>query len=261
MGQFHVSPLEPRENMSDKESPKEIIDAYRKQQVRSQRWPKIVFWSFVIIILVATGGLIFWFTRDSKPEFSLPFLASKTPTPTETYTPSPVPPSSTPTLTPTEVPPTDTPTITPSPTISGPFIYTVQEGDTLYSIAETYGVEILVLIEANRERLELDPANPIIKVGDELLVPPPGTELATPTPLPEGLPRGTRIEYMVKSGDTLAAIAFDFNSTVDDILEVNKLEDPNSIYVGQILIVRVNLVTPVPTLAEPEATLTPTTES
>ena len=117
----------------------------------------------------------------------------------------------------------------------------------------------MVLIEANRERLGLDPANPIIKVGDELLVPPPGTELATPTPLPEGLPPGTRIEYTVQAGDTLAVIAQEFNSTVEDILEENELEDPNAIYVGQNLIIRVNLVTPVPTVTEPAATLTPTT--
>jgi LysM repeat protein len=72
---------------------------------------------------------------------------------------------------------------------------------------------------------------------------------------------------MVQSGDTLAAIAFRFNSTVEDILEQNDIENANSIFVGQILIVRVNLVTPVPTEAateEPEstpgtiATLTPT---
>jgi len=85
--------------------------------------------------------------------------------------------------------------------------------------------------------------------------------MATPTPLPEGLPLGTKIEYTVQSGDTLAVIAATFNSTVDDILDENELEDPNSIFVGQILVVRVNLVTPVPTLAEPEATLTPTSGS
>lgn len=244
--------------MSDKESPKEIIDAYRKQQERSEKWPKIIFWGFVIIILVAAGGLIFWFTSEQKPSFSLAFLASKTPTPTQTYTPSPVPPTPTPTLTFTDLPPSETPTPTLSPTASGPFIYTVEEGDNLYLIAERFGIEIMVLIEANRERLELDPANPIIKVGDELLIPPPGTELATSTPLPEGMPAGTRIEYRVQTGDTLAAIAAEFNSTVDDILDVNELDDPNAIYVGQILVIRVNLVTPVPTATESPATLTPT---
>jgi LysM repeat protein len=244
--------------MTQKESPKEIIEAYRRQQERSQKWPKIIFWGFVIIIILVAGGLIFWFASDQKPPIPLSLFASETPTPTLTFTPSSVPPSSTPTETPTDLPPTDTPTITPTPTPSGPFIYSVEEGDTLYTIAERFGVEIMVLIEANSERLGLDPANPIIKVGDELLVPPPGTELATPTPLPEGLPRGTRIEYRVQSGDTLAVIAQEFNSTVEDIIEENELEDPNAIYIGQVLIVRVNLVTPVPTEPEPEATLTPT---
>lgn len=245
--------------MSEKDSPKEIIDAYRRQQTRSQTWPKIIFWSFVIVVFIATAGFIYWFTRDQKPEFSFSFFSSATPTATITYTPTPIPPSPTASPSPTATPlPTDTATITPTPSPTGPFIYTVEEGDTLFGLAERFDINILVLIEANRERLGLDPQNPIIKVGDELLIPPSGTELATSTPLPEGLPRGTRIEYMVQSGDTLALIAEEFNSTVEDILEVNELEDPNAIFVGQILIIRVNLVTPVPTATEIEATLTPT---
>ena len=245
--------------MSEKESPKNIIDAYRKQQARSQKWPKIIFWSFVVIILIATGGLIYWFAFDQMPTDILTFLSSDTPTATVTITPSPVPPTITPTTTPTEKPPTNTPTITLTPTRSGPFIYTVEEGDVLFSLAEEFDVEILVLIEANQERLGLDPSNPVIKVGDELLIPPPGTQLSTPTPLPEGLPRGTTIEYFVQPGDSLAYIALEFNSTVEDIIEVNELEDANSIFVGQILEIRVNLVTPVPTEQEVDPTATLTT--
>jgi LysM repeat protein len=255
--------------MSEKESPKDVIDAYRKKQARTQKMPTIIFVLAALLIIAGAAAIIFWVTSKDKPQFSLSSLfASDTPTPTETVTPSPVPPTVTPSLTPTEPPPTDTPTITLTPTISGPFIYVVEEGDSLYSIAERFGVDVLVLIEVNRERLGLDPANPVIKPGDEILVPPAGTELSTPTPLPEGLPRGTRIEYMVQSGDTLAAIALKFNSTVEDILDQNDaLEDANAIFPGQILIIRVNLVTPVPTAAKTEApastpgtisTLTPT---
>jgi len=225
--------------MSEKDSPKDIIDAYRKQQARSQK--------------------IYWFTYDQMPTELLAFLSSDTPTATVTITPSPVPPTFTPTNTPTEVPPTNTATITPTPTISGPFIYIVEEGDVLFSLAEEFDVEILVLLEVNQERLGLDPSNPVIKVGDELLIPPPGTQLSTPTPLPEGLPRGTKIVYSVQPGDSLAFIALEFNSTVEDIIEVNELEDANSIYVGQVLEVRVNLVTPVPTEQEASPTVTPTT--
>jgi LysM repeat protein len=127
-------------------------------------------------------------------------------------------------------------------------IYTVKEGDFLSTIAAEFGVDLLVLIEFNQERLGLDPANPIIRVGDELLIPAPGTELPTPTPLPDNLPKGFKIDYVVQPGDSLAAIALKFNSTVEDILEQNEdLEDANAIFAGQTLIIRVNLVTPVPT--------------
>jgi LysM repeat protein len=246
--------------MDKNESPKDVIEAYRKQQGRSQKWPRIIFWSFVVIILIAAAGLVYWFTTGGELDVPISFLASKTPTSTETMTPSPLPPTLTPTLTPTERPPTHTPTITPTPTRDSPFIYVVEEGDTLSSLAEEFEVDVLVLIEANQERLGLDSNNPIIRVGDELLIPLPGTQLSTPTPLPEGLPAGTRIEYMVQPGDTLTSIAEKFNSTVEDILERNEIEDANAIEVGQIIIVRVNLVTPVPTETPSEET-TSTPES
>ena len=245
--------------MSEKNSPKEIIDAYRKQQARSQKWPKIIFWGFVGLILVASVGLIYWFVGDQKPGLSLSIFASETPTPTHTLRHhryhQPIRQ-----LPPQRRHPSQRRHLNHTDAYNcGTVHLRRKEGDTLYSLALKFELEVLVLVEANQERLELDPENPIIRVGDELLIPPAGTELATPTPLPEGLPQGTKIEYMVQSGDTMAVIADKFNSTVESILEENELEDPNAIFVGQILVIRVNLVTPVPTEAEPEATLTPTT--
>ena len=87
-----------------------------------------------------------------------------------------------------------------------------------------------------------------------ILIPVPGQELPTATPLPTGLPRGTVIDYTVQTGDTLAIIAAKFNSTVDDIIKRNKITDPNKINAGQVLKIAVNLVTPTPTRAP---TLTP----
>jgi LysM repeat protein len=74
-------------------------------------------------------------------------------------------------------------------------------------------------------------------------------ELPTATPIPPDLPRGTRIDYVVESGDSLALIASKFNSTEEAILaiEENALEDPNAIFVGQLLVIPVNLVTPTAT--------------
>lgn len=39
--------------------------------------------------------------------------------------------------------------------------------------------------------------------------------------------------YFVKSGDTIWKIAKKFRSTVDDIVRVNGIEDPNNLYIGQ----------------------------
>ncbi len=237
--------------MSDKDSPQDVIEAYRKRQERAQRTPMIVFGVAIILLVVGAAAVIFWITGTDTPVISMDMFKpdTETPTPTATVTPSPTPPpTATATNTATPAPPTDTPEPSPTPTRSGAVIYTVQEGDNLFSIAEAFEVDILVLIEFNRERLGLDPTNPIIRVGDELLIPAPGTDLPTSTPLPEGLPRGFKIEYIVQPGDSLAAIAIQFNSTVEDILEQNEdLEDANAIFVGQVLIIRINLVTPVPT--------------
>lgn len=246
--------------MAKQESPKDIIDAYRKQQQRSERTPILILVVAGLLLIAGAAIVIIWLTGSGVPSFDVGALfASSTPTATITPSPTPVPPTNTPTLTPTEEPPTATLEPSATPTPSGPFIYVVEEGDSFYSIAEQFDVDILALLEANRERLDLDLANPVIRVGDEVLVPPPGTERPTSTPLPADIPPGSRVEYTVQPGDTLALIAQKFNSTVEDIIERNDEleEDANVIYVGQVLTVRVNLVTPAPTQPEAEATEEP----
>ena len=238
--------------MAKDESPQDVIASYRKRQQRSGGTPTLIFIAAGLLLIVGAGLLIFWLTGAETPQINIGALfASKTPTPTVTPTPTDVPPTATPTEVPTQEPPTNTPEPSLTPTRSGPVIYVVEDGDSLYGIAEKFEMDILVLIEVNRERLGLDPANPIIKVGDEILIPPPGTTLPTATPLPDYLPPGSRVEYTVEPGDSLGLIAEKFNSTVDDIIERNKdlADNPNALFVGQILVVRVNLVTPVPTAA------------
>lgn len=231
--------------MSDKDSAQNVIDSYRKR--RQQTTPFLIGGIAILLVAVGIVVLIVWLTGPNRPAIS--FFATETPTPTATATETATATAS-PTATETLLP-TETPTDTPTPTASGPFVYEIQENDTLESIAAEFGVDVLVLMELNNLTFES-----VIRVGDEILIPPPDLELPTATPLPEGL-TGT-IEYRVQSGDSLEGIAVQFNSTVDAILEANEdLENENEIFVGQILIIPVNIATPVPTNTPgPAATLT-----
>jgi hypothetical protein len=233
--------------MSEKESTKEIINSYRKR--KSQSWQNILlFVGTGLLIILGAALLIFWLSGTQLNIGTI--FASKTPTPTVTYTPSPIPPTATITLTPTEAVPTETPSPSPTPTRSGAVIYIAEEDDTFFSISELFDMDIFTLLvyNAGEDRLNLDLSNPILFVGDEVLVPAPGATVPTPTSIPYDVLPGFRVEYMVRPGDSVGSIAFALRSTVEDILKYNEdVEDPNAIYPGQILIVRVNLVPPVPT--------------
>lgn len=233
--------------MSEKESTKEIINSYRKR--KSQSWQNmLLFVGTGLLIILGAALLIFWLTGTQLNIGTI--FASKTPTPTVTYTPSPIPPTATITLTPTEAVPTETPSPSPTPTRSGAVIYIAEEDDTFFSISELFDMDIFTLLvyNAGEDRLNLDLSNPILFVGDEVLVPAPGATVPTPTSIPYDVLPGFRVEYRVRPGDSVGSIAFALRSTVEDILTYNEeLEDPNVLYPGQILIVRVNLVPPVPT--------------
>jgi LysM repeat protein len=234
--------------MSDKqEHPQDVIDSYRKRQQNARRAP-LVLGIAALLLIVGAGALIFWLVGPNRPSFSL--FATDTPTPTNTATVTLTATSTTtPTVTPTE---TATPTITITPTIAGPFTYAVLEGDSCYAIALKFKIDILLLITINN----LDPACPI-KVGDKLTIPGPDTALPTGTAVPTNLRPGTKIEYIVQTGDTLGSIALRYNSTVEAIKKENSITNENSILVGQKLIVPVNLVTAVPTAtANPSGTPT-----
>jgi LysM repeat protein len=238
--------------MSDKETAQNVIDSYRKRQQAAQRAPLIIGLA-ALLLVIGAAILIFWLLGPNKLPISL--FPSQTPTPTETSTPTQTPTQTpNPTATPTEAP-TATETLTPTP--SGPFEYQVVENDNIYSIAQKFQVDQLLLITINN----LDPANPIIHPGDKLIIPGPDTKLPTATPLPTNLGRGVKIQYTVQVGDSLAYIALTFNSTVDAIKTENKIENENEIFVGQVLVIPVNLVTPIPssTPVPPTSTSTPGT--
>jgi LysM repeat protein len=92
---------------------------------------------------------------------------------------------------------------------------------------------------------------------------------ATPVPQPELVktsapfttvpaPTLTPTVYVVKAGDTLGSIAFQFDVSVDEIMQVNGLTDPNTLNVGQSLVIPV-AGGPLPTATPQE--IAPPTES
>lgn len=99
----------------------------------------------------------------------------------------------------------------------------VQQNETISGIAASYGVSVASLIEANG----LINAN-ILRAGQVLVI--PGV---TQRDVLEA--RGVR--HTVRSGESLTGIAADYGVTVADIMSANGLSDPNTIMVGQELLI------------------------
>ncbi len=102
-------------------------------------------------------------------------------------------------------------------------IYTVQAGDTLYKIANQYGVSISDIIELNNL------GTTVLSVGQQLLIPNQSTDTTT--------------TYTVKAGDSLWKIANQYGITVDDIISANNLTS-TTLSIGQILTIPTGEVIP-----------------
>lgn len=99
-------------------------------------------------------------------------------------------------------------------------VHTVRKGDTLYSIAREYGVSVNDIKALNNL------TSNVLSIGQRLLI----KEGTTPSINP------SEEIYIVQAGDTLYSIAKKFNTTVDNIRNLNNLTG-NILFVGQQLIV------------------------
>ena len=66
---------------------------------------------------------------------------------------------------------------------------------------------------------------------------PLATPAPTPVPTPAPTPAPAQTTYVVQEGDTLAAIADQFGTTVAALQAANGIEDPNEIVIGQLLVI------------------------
>ena len=100
--------------------------------------------------------------------------------------------------------------------------YTVKSGDSLWKIANQFGVSVDDLINANKL------TSTVLQVGQQLIIPNQGS--STPPAAEE------TITYTVKSGDSLWSIANRYNTTVAELRRLNNLTSSSDVLqIGQVL--------------------------
>jgi LysM repeat protein len=126
--------------------------------------------------------------------------------------------------------------------------YTVKSGDNLWTIARKNNLTLAQLTAANR----LSP-NVSLRPGQKLIIP-KSTPTATPAPAPGGVGAATKpaeplmvppadrsgsdvVKHVVKSGETLGAIARRYDVRMVDIAVANNISDPGKLRPGMELVI------------------------
>ncbi len=124
--------------------------------------------------------------------------------------------------------PTDSSILGNETRCTGKIIYTVKRGDTLWGIANRYGITVSQLVSINQI------SNPnLIYPGEKIRI----TSLSSPNCNQNQTisPPITGITYVVRRGDTLWSISRRYGVTVRYLVEKNNVQNPNLIYPGQII--------------------------
>ena len=95
--------------------------------------------------------------------------------------------------------------------------YTVKKGDTLYGISNQFGVSVADILKVNN----IDPNK--LPIGYVLNI-----------PSVSGTNPDTTFNYIVKKGDTLYNIALKYDTTVQEIININGLKT-TALSIGQVL--------------------------
>jgi len=94
--------------------------------------------------------------------------------------------------------------------------YTIQRGDTIAGIARAFGIDAEDILIRNNI---IDPNR--IRVGDVLVIPSAGTIFPQ--------------QHVVQPGERLSDIATRYNTTVDELIQINLLGNANVLFPGQVL--------------------------
>ena len=112
---------------------------------------------------------------------------------------------------------------------TGSITYTVRRGDTLSQIAAAYGVTVASIIEINNIQ------NPdLIFPGQKLrITDSSNTTLNQPVEQTVSNTNSTKFIYIVRRGDNLSQIARLYGVSVQYLVRVNNISNPNLIFPGQ----------------------------
>ena len=108
--------------------------------------------------------------------------------------------------------------------------YTVKQGETLSELAERYGTSVQRLMELNNLGSAQD-----LWAGSRIQVPVTRTA-AAPKPKPAVNKNAT--QHKVQSGETLSVIAQRYGVSMQNLIAINNISNPNQVEVGQTLKLR-----------------------
>lgn len=118
---------------------------------------------------------------------------------------------------------TATATATPAPVV-----HTIKAGEILVDVAAKYNITADEIMALNHIT---DPTT--LQIGQKLLIPVTATPLPAPTAPTTPKPTPVLVFQTLNAGDTLLALAQKFNVSVDLIMMVNPMLDPNNLQIGQ----------------------------
>ena len=108
------------------------------------------------------------------------------------------------------------------PSTENTVVYTLKRGDTLSEIARNFGTTVSKIISLNT-----------FIVNPNLIY--PGQQITIKTT--SVISKNANNIYIARRGDTLSHIALEYNTTVNRLVQLNNIKNPNLIYPGQQIII------------------------